>query len=567
MNGESIQRSRHKLEFEMNKKVSVITRKQVDGTLAEYSGRRDFLAGLAAAAAGAGLVGGIGSPAHADVLGPLVDKKRFATAFKVRANAAAAEARKAKSVEHKDNGDEALYANKIGSFTKGLTHNQLGEVDPAAYASLLKAIKSGKSSDFEAIAMAGPAKLTSPQAAYAFCLEGFDPQTYSVPGAPAFSSALEAAEMAEVYWMALARDVPFVSYGSDPIINQAISSLSALSDFNGPKGGSDVAFRGILPGDTVGPYLSQFLWQDIPFGSITLAQKSNVPVVGIDHMTDFTEFLNIQNGGTPNVARRIDPVPRYLRSLRDVGQYVHIDFAQQEVLTAALILLSYGNDALNPGNPYLGYAKQDRFATFGGPGLVDLAVRVPVPALRATWFQKWCVHRRLRPEEFAGRVHVHRTGGAKYPIDSAFLTSQLLDLVFAKYNSYLLPMGYAEGCPLHPAYTAGHATFTGASATVLKALFNENFVIPNPVQASADGLTLTPYTGAAALTVGGELNKMASNVALARNAMGVHWRTDAIEGIKLGEAMAIAILQDYKNVFNEGFSATFTNFDGKSVAI
>src|SRR5438270_13998411 len=34
---------------------------------------------------------------------------------------------------HSDNGDEALYPNKTGNFSKGLPHNQLGEVDLNAY--------------------------------------------------------------------------------------------------------------------------------------------------------------------------------------------------------------------------------------------------------------------------------------------------------------------------------------------------------------------------------------------------------------------------------------------------
>jgi hypothetical protein len=70
---------------------------------------------------------------------------------------------------------------------------------------------------------------------------------------------------------------------------------------------------------------------------------------------------------------------------------------------------------------------------------------------------------------------------------------------------------------------------------MLKAFFNESFVIPNPVVASDDGLKLVPYTGAP-LTVGGELNKLASNISLGRDAGGVHYRSDGIEGLKLGEA-------------------------------
>jgi len=60
---------------------------------------------------------------------------------------------------------------------------------------------------------------------------------------------------------------------------------------------------------------------------------------------------------------------------------------------------------------------------------------------------------------------------------------------------------------------------------MLKAFFNESFVIPNPVEASSDGFSLTAYTGPS-LTVGGELNKLAANVSIGRDIAGVHWRSD-----------------------------------------
>jgi hypothetical protein len=38
---------------------------------------------------------------------------------------------------------------------------------------------------------------------------------------------------------------------------------------------------------------------------------------------------------------------------RGLGEYVHIDFSVEDGLTPCLILLSYGNAALDPNNPYL----------------------------------------------------------------------------------------------------------------------------------------------------------------------------------------------------------------------
>ena len=51
-------------------------------------------------------------------------------------------------------------------------------------------------------------------------------------------------------------------------------------------------------------------------------------------------------------------------------------------------------------------------------------------------------------------------------------------------------------------------------------------------------VTPVPYRGTA-LTVGGELNKLASNIALGRDTAGVHWRSDGIEGLKVGGAVAM----------------------------
>lgn len=232
-----------------------------------------------------------------------------------------------------------------------------------------------------------------------------------------------------------------------------------------------------------------------------------------------------------------------------------------------MILLSFGQGALDPANPYLSSATQVGFITFGAAHILDFVARASRAALEAAWFHKWLVHRRLRPEEFGGRVHNHLTGAASYPINSELLHSEAVSQVYRTFGTYLLPMAYPEGCPTHPAYPAGHACIAGAGVTVLKAFFNESFVIPGPVEASADGVTLLPYSGPP-LTIGGELNKLASNVALGRNTAGVHWRSDGIEGLKLGEAVAIGILQDYRATFNEDFSGfSLTKFDGTTITI
>jgi hypothetical protein len=191
-------------------------------------------------------------------------------------------------------------------------------------------------------------------------------------------------------------------------------------------------------------------------------------------------------------------------------------------------------------------------------------------ALKAVWFQKWFVHRRLRPEEFGGRIQIDMTGQRYYPIDEEIQkTSSVLERVFKKYGTYLLPMAFPEGSPTHPAYGAGHATVAGACVTILKAWFDESFILPNPVVPNKDGTKLVPYEGddKNKLTVEGELNKIAANIAIARNGAGVHWRTDYSASVKLGEAIAIGILQEQQLTFNENFSFTLTKFDGTALTI
>jgi len=557
-----------------------IVENKMDQEHADVSpGRRRFLgnfAGMTAAAIAASaiglepLAGGRSAELAAAQTGPLGAEQRRNEAYDMRLKAALFQ-KNLRLPDHPDNGDEQRYANKIGSYSKALPHNGLGEPDLYAYSLLLKALSSGEPSDFEAIPLGGTVKLSNPQGAYAFDLAGPDSHQLSVPAAPAFSSAWEASEMAEDYWQALTRDVPFSNYSTDPLIIAAASDLSQFSDFRGPKAGGVVTpgtlFRGDTPSDLAGPYLSQFLWKNIPFGATTIVQKYRTAVAGDDFMKSYVEWLNIQNGIAPAASNTIDPMTRYIRNGRDLGEWLHRDFSYQGVLGACSILLSFGPAAMNPANPYLNSATQSGFATFGAPHILDFTARAARTAVEAVWYQKWLVHRRLRPEEFGGRIHNNLTGAATYPINSELLHSEAISRIFSTFGSYLLPIAYPEGCPTHTSYPAGHPTIAGACVTMLKAFFKESFVIPSPVEASTDGLSLLPYVGSA-LTVGGELNKLAGNFALGRDFAGVHWRSDGIAALTLGEAVAVGILQDYRATYNETFAGfTFTKFDGSEVTV
>ncbi len=477
------------------------------------------------------------------------------------------------------NGDETSLPGYIGNFTKGLPHDQNGVVEASVYNKLLYAMSTGESADFEAIGGGSGMKLVDPQAAFTYELEGADSHVLTCPPAPTVSSAQSAGEMVELYWQALARDVPFADYGTSPVIQAAIQDLNKLSAFQGPTQNGvvtpDVIFRGQYNGCLTGPYISQFLLQPVPVNSTYLSQLYRVPLAGTDFLNSFAEWLVLQSGLPPYRTYTWDPTARYISNGRGLAEWVHYDFLYQAYHYAALILLMQDPESIldknpyyNPTNPYKTSTVETGFATFGAPHICSWLGRVSTSALEACWYQKWSVHRRLRPEEFGGLVHQTLTGGTQqYTLSKDLLNSAALPMIFANNQNYLLPQAYPEGCPLHPSYPAGHATVSGACSALLKAFFDENGLVTDAVVPSADGTQLLPYTGAA-LTVGGEINKLAFNIAMGRNFAGIHYRSDAMAGFVLGEDVAIAKMQDLVNTFTETFSGfQFTRLDGTAVQI
>ena len=499
-------------------------------------------------------------------------KNRRNQAFNNRLNAAADD-HQLKAPPHPNNGDEATYPSGIANFTKGFAHNSFGEVDSAVYASYLAAVNTGKRQDFEALVMGGTEPLVDPQAGLAYDLETYDPSQLSIPPADNLDSPNLAAQMIELYWMALARDVPFSQYGTDPTIAAAASELTGLSTYVGPKIGGDVTpqsiFRGFTAGDVIGPYISQFYLQPFSYGAMPfIGYSTTLPG---DFATEASTWLNVENGApSPLESGHPDPQLRYLRSGRDMAEYVHNDVLYQEYLNAALMLIKM-KAPLNSGNPYPPTLKSETgFITFGFPMAEVLLAEVVARALKNAWFEKWFVHRMARPEETAGLVHFTITGQKSYPLDPSVLNSKAAAAVFARNGTYFIPMSYPEGCPLHPSYPAAHAAIAGASATILKWFFNESFVIPHPVTTTDDGLEVVPYTGSDAglMTVGGELNKLASNAGFGRMFAGIHWRKDVQEGMLLGEAVAISLLRDQAHLYNENYTGfTFTTFSGNKVTV
>ena len=555
--------------------------------------RRSFLVRTGAVATLA--AGALASPAVAFAesshvsAAPGVSNKRVRDTFLDRMSIANAEAHIAVAPQT-TNGDESLYPDKSGTYSKGLLQDGYGRVNLQAFKSMKKALQSGDPDDFENVIMGGTRTLNGPQGALALGLEGSDAVQFGnapcpanqensvvVPPSPAVASAAYGTELIEMYWASLLRDVAFTDYVSNPTAALAAQEISALPSYAGPRDSMghvtpNLLFRGSNPGDAIGPYVSQFFIQPTFFGAQEISQRFTTYLPNIDYMTDLTSWQQVQSGIDTGQHNQIDGIPRFIRNGRDLSAWTHVDVLYQAYFMALLVMGTL-HVPLNPGNPYVGSTTQNGFGTFGGPDFTASVGAIAARALDVVWYHKWMVHLRHRPESGGGIVHLMQTGqgnSINAHVNANVLNSQALQQSFSKYGSYLLSQAFPEGAPTHPAYPTGHGTVGGACITLLKFFFDGNYVIPNPMVPTSDGLSLVPYAGSDAgqITVNGELNKLATNVTYGHGIHpAIHWRSDSDVSLRLGEAFAISVLQDRARFYNEKFSVSFKKLDGSTATI
>jgi hypothetical protein len=563
-----------------------------DDKMMRGSNRRQFLGRMGMATVAASVLGSaptaVAEPNGISVPPGGIDP-RVLQSYKLRVAAATRDAL-APVPPHTTNGDEERYPDRSATYTKGLLQDDIGVVNPAAYQSFKKALRSGKNSDFEAMIIGGTRTQNGPQGSYAFDMECKDSVQFGnapdpndphgpvlVPPFARIASADYGTQLVEMYWGSLLRDVAFTDYANNATAAAAAAELTTMPTYAGPRDASgnvtpDLLFRGVFPGDTVGPYMSQFMITPTSFGVQSLDQLLVTFVPGIDYMTDTTTFLQVQNGIDTGLRNQFDPVRRYLHDGRGLAAYTRVDVLYQAYLTALLVMQTLGVPP-NPGNPCVGSRTQNGFSTFGGPDFAAGQGEVAARALNHVWYQKWLVHLVHRPESGGGVVHQLLSGNGNKinaKLNSNVLNSQAVAQSFSKYGTYLLSQAFPEGSPTHPSYPTGHGTVGGACVTLLKFFFDGNYVIPNPLVPTNDGLSLVPYTGSDAgqITVNGELNKLAHNVSFGHGIhAGIHWRSDTERSLLLGEAMAISALQDKANTYHEKFTISFTKFDGSTCTI
>ncbi|MEM9385353.1 MAG: vanadium-dependent haloperoxidase [Pseudomonadota bacterium] len=414
-------------------------------------------------------------------------------------------------------------------------------------------------------------------------------------------------------------------------VDASTGLLTAQSVFRGFSPGADVGphlSQLLLAGSTDLAMGGSPADGQVSYGALRLNLRV-AQAKAVNFMVTMDDYVDAQNGLRPSpepyqtgTGGRVEQ--RFITTPRDLATYVHYDALYEAYLNACLTLLATevpfdpGFDALSGASTKVvdGGREVRRnasgFALFGGPHILTLVTEVATRALKAVRYQKFNNHMRLRPEALAARLELARTlptlaKAAKDTVPpgladtlkpfvealgkngSTGFADSTLGLIQAGAHlgngTYFLPMAFPEGSPMHPAYGAGHATVAGACVTVLKAFFDTDAVLAKRKgdvrfrrRAAGDqaiayvppssGNLLDSVAPGQFLTLEGELNKLAANISIGRNMAGVHYFTDYFDSVRMGEQIAIGMLEEQAlGYVQDPFVMSIPTFDGDVVTI
>lgn len=434
-------------------------------------------------------------------------------------------------------------SNFIGSFTKGLEHNDIGLVALPGikdeYTLLASAIFNNTELPF-----VPKQPLVNPVPIYCNFI-GAARDVVMTPLPPSVGSLERAYEMAELYAMSTARDIEFTAYASNDIIANAVAKLSAISGAiqhlqrtnDTTKFNRLTIFRGIFKAPLEGSFRSAF-WEK--FSSSYLYPYSG------DYLTTRSETITRQTtvAPIPTVNDDAFSIPRTLRHLAHVVKTESV----ATVFSKAAAVLD-GADARRSGK-YTVYDDVDVYSSIGELSKI---------AMQSTWDLKWRKYRTLRPEaygiiaSFEFESKPLGNGGA-FIIPSQIRNDDAYKALIAQ-NGGILSQCYYNGSDCSPAYPSEVAVCAGALATLLKAKYTSNATFP-------DSTT----------TIASEIDKLAWNLAIGQCAAGVNFQSDIIEGISFGERIAVEYLRDTLSITRDPYSKTqvavrFPSFIGTEIKI
>ena len=478
--------------------------------------------------------------------------------------------------------------------------------NPVLYSRFIEAIKSRNQTLLNQV-YSSSSKLVDVHCVFDIELEGKYKSSFVIPNAPSITSLTAAAEILEVYVMALLRNYNFHILDPECIFYDNISkeaetylkTLIGYLNLPGIKGkfryqqvdssGNitiDTLFRGISRGDVIGPYVSQFFYYETAIGNLKLEQKYQCLDISENTISDISNsryyfgkteqyFNKIWNGGDESSA--LQTKTKYMTTLLDLMMYINRDQIWEAIFVTASLFLSRGVDiGFHTSSRSPRYA---RFINLGPVDLYNLMTKATKLAMNSTWVWKWS-QLRPRPEEMAYQIHLAKNynssdlSGSAINFPSELLNNPILNEIASKNNGkYLMPLGYSQGSPFHPSYPGGHATIAGAMVTIMKAWFNCDWLIPAVVpDLTGDNLVMYKLKNDNSnsiqyLRIEDELDKIVTNCSHSRNMAGIHYQSDSEVGILIGEQAAISVLQDEVNKYSDNIAFRFRRRSGEVVTI
>ncbi|MDJ0821146.1 MAG: bromoperoxidase [Paracoccaceae bacterium] len=267
-------------------------------------------------------------------------------------------------------------------------------------------------------------------------------------------------------------------------------------------------------------------------------------------------------------ARSATPSPE---TPADLAAYVANVNPARALHSAALAALARGA-AFDPG------LCAEGAPVWGGPQLLALMAEAGRSATSSALLRHARADRLSRPAVFAARLSVYLArDGEEASEEDALLAQTAEELKSAAPNlldwmtkaqtargrnmggapALFLPICEPEDGPLHPGDSAAHVIVAGALATLVKAVFDTSQPAHlQMVGASGPGLALAQ-----------EADRLAANLAMGRAVGGCYFPAENQLDLRLGQALALELLRQKMEQANRSLSLDLVDFDGRALRL
>ncbi|MEP1942610.1 MAG: hypothetical protein ABJJ03_05815, partial [Sulfitobacter sp.] len=365
----------------------------------------------------------------------------------------------------------------------------------------------------------------------------------------------------------------------------------------------------------------------IQHGSQSISHKIATFEAGVDYLSDWHSWLGAQNGGDQNSLHQHieftdqtkaielpEQPPRFVTTPRDLAAFVRGDATCQPFLNAARMLA--GNPKCDPAAaPNWANPVDDPAAIDIDPHLADMLAQATARGLEmaqnplstdnisperlgamltlvanddmgelssAIRKELISMHMKLQNIGLLNPVSAHNTLQLKHksnPLENRANPEEWA--IDGEDRSLLLPLAYIGGSPMRATAGADHAIIAGACVTILKAYFDmfKSKTCWSPLslldvgmrtvfEASEDGDCLRDSSDDPAdLTLEGELNKLAANIAMGRTMAGTQLYSEHYENLRRGERLAVRLLTEQMLATPEKKPLCLHGFDGERITI